>query len=406
MNTFMIVAGESSGELYGSLLAKEMKRKKPDVHIMGVGGERMDKAGVELISSTSDAFGLLEAVSVYRKVQAAFKKTVDAIKKFSPDVLVLIDYPDFNMKVAKVAKSVGVKILYYVSPQVWAWRKSRVKKIASIVDRIAVILPFEEKIYRKAGVTCEFVGHPVMEEIEEILNSTVNCLPHLVSNPPFPPLAKVGKGGFERKVFKSSLGLDSNKPLLSLLPGSRPHELDRLFPVIIDVVRRFKDEFKDYQFCIPIAPNTDEEKYRYYFEALKQEGVAVKKGESVRVLAASDMAVVASGTATLQAAFLEVPMVVVYKLSPLTYLLGKLVVNVKHISLVNILSGRQVVTELLQKRANTEDIIKELKKIIFDTNYREDMLNYYRLIKEPFSGKRASERVAEIIMEMTGWQYC
>ncbi len=390
MNTFMIVAGESSGELYGSLLAKEMKRKRPDVHIMGVGGERMDKAGVELISSTSDAFGLLEAVSVYRKVQAAFKKTVDAIKKFRPDVLVLIDYPDFNMKVAKVAKSVGVKILYYVSPQVWAWRKSRVKKIASIVDRIAVILPFEENIYRKAGVTCEFVGHPILEEIESVLQASE---------------ASIEK---PRTYFKMSLGLDSDKPLLSLLPGSRPNELNRLLPLIIDVVRQFRSDpgissGKDYQFCIPLAPNTDEGKYSLYLDALRQEGVIIKKGESVRVLAASDMAVVTSGTATLQAAFLEVPMVVVYKLSPLTYLLGKLVVNVKHISLVNILSGRQVVTELLQKRANTEDIIKELKKIIFDTNYREDMLNYYRLIKEPFSGKRASERVAKLVIEMAGW---
>ena len=175
----------------------------------------------------------------------------------------------------------------------------------------------------------------------------------------------------------------------------------------MDVVRQFKGDpeissGKDYQFCIPLAPNTDERKYSLYLEALRQEGVIINKGEPVRVLAASDMAVVASGTATLQTAFLEVPMVVVYKLSPLTYLLGKLIINVKHISLVNILSGREVVTELLQERANPEDIIKELKKIIFDTNYREEMLNHYRLIKEPFSGKRASKRVAEIVMEMAG----
>lgn len=408
----MIVAGESSGELYGSLLAKEMKRKKPDVHIMGVGGEKMNKAGVELISSISDAFGLLEAVSVYRKVQAAFKKTVDAIKKSRPDVLVLIDYPDFNIKVAKVAKSAGVKILYYVSPQVWAWRKSRVKKIASIVDKIAVILPFEEKIYRKAGVPCEFVGHPILEEIEAVLEEARSKnLDVRANHPPSPPLIRGGlEGGFSpnselRTYFKTVLGLDSDKPLLSLLPGSRHNELNRLLPLIVDVVKQFKSDpeinsVKDYQFCIPLALNTDERKYSLYLDALKQEGVIINKGESVRVLASSDMAVVASGTATLQAAFLEVPMVVVYKLSPLTYQLGKQIVKVNHISLVNILSGRQVVTELLQKRANTEDIIKELKKIIFDTNYREDMLNYYRLIKEPFSGKRASERVAELVIEM------
>jgi lipid-A-disaccharide synthase len=396
MNTIMIVAGESSGELYGSLLARALKSKWTDLHIIGVGGERMNKAGVELISSTSDAFGLVEAVSAYRKVKAVFKKAVDAIRKFMPDVLILIDYPDFNIRLAKIAKRLGIKILYYVSPQVWAWRKGRVKKIAGIVDRMAVILPFEEKIYREAGLKCEFVGHPILEEIESILDSEVKNLP------PIPPLAKGGKGG-----FKTTLGLDSDKPLLSLLPGSRPHELNRLLPLMLDIVRQFKGDpeinsGKNYQFCIPLAPNTDESRYGLYLEALKQEGVIIKKGESVRVLAASDMAVVASGTATLQTAFLEVPMVVIYKLSLLTYLLGKLILDVKYISLVNILSGRGVVTELLQERANPEYIIKELKKIMFDMNYREGMLNHYRLIKKLFSGKRASKRVAEMVMEMAG----
>ena len=395
----MIITGESSGELYGSLLAKALKNKWPDVHIIGVGGERMDEAGVELISRTSDAFGLIEALSAYRRVKATFDKTVDIMKKVMPDVLVLIDYPDFNLKLAKVSKSLGIKILYYVSPQVWAWRKGRIKKIVSLVDRMAVILPFEEEIYKNTGVPCEFVGHPILEEIESVLQSSgefsiqATTHEHSVFNKKF------------RTCFKTTLGLDSYKPLLSLLPGSRPSELDRLLPLMIDAVRQFKrdpeiDSGKDYQFCIPLAHNTDKRKYDSYLKAFEYEGVVIKKGESVRVLAASDMAVVASGTATLQTAILEVPMVVIYKLFPVTYQLGKLMVNVKHISLVNILSGREVVTELLQERANPEEILKELKKIMFDTKYREDMLSYYKLIKELFTGKRASDRVAEIVMEM------
>ncbi len=396
----MIVAGESSGELYGSLLARALKSKWPDLYIIGVGGERMKKAGVELVSSTSDAFGLVEAVSVYRKVKAVFKKAVDAMGKFMPEVLILIDYPDFNIRLAKIAKRLGIKILYYVSPQVWAWRKGRVKKIAGIVDRMAVILPFEEKIYREAGLNCEFVGHPILEEIESVLQAEVR-------NQNILDLPLVTRHSSLVTAFKTALGLDSDKPLLSLLPGSRPHELNRLLPLMLDIVRQFKSDpeinsGKDYQFCIPLAPNTDESRYGLYLEALKQEGVIIKKGESVRVLAASDMAVVASGTATLQTAFLEVPMVVIYKLSLLTYLLGKLILDVKYISLVNILSGRGVVTELLQDRANPEYIIKELKKIMFDMNYREGMLNHYRLSKKPFSDKRASKRVAEMVMEMTG----
>jgi lipid-A-disaccharide synthase len=280
--------------------------------------------------------------------------------------------------------------LYYVSPQVWAWRRGRVKKIASLVDRMAVVLPFEEKIYRNAGLECEFVGHPILDEIETVLG------------PEGPSTLPRG-----RRDFKSALGFGPDRQLLAILPGSRPSELKRHLPLMVDVVREIRsdegiDSNRQLQICMPLAPNTDEESYGSYLETLKQEGVTVKKGEALKVLAASDMALVASGTATLQTAFLEVPMVVVYKLSPLTYHLGKHIIRVKHISLVNILSGREVVAELIQHRANPEEIINELRKIMTDGNYREDMLQSYRRVKEPFTGKWASDRVAEIITEMVG----
>ncbi|MEW6570472.1 MAG: hypothetical protein AB1390_04780 [Nitrospirota bacterium] len=403
MNRVMIIAGESSGELYGALLAKALRKKFPGVTITGIGGKRMEEAEVTLVSEISDAFGLTEAVSSYRKIRTAFKNAVRTIKYLRPDVVVLIDYPDFNLKVAEVAKSVGVKILYYVSPQVWAWRKGRVKKISALVDRMAVILPFEEKIYRDAGVKCEFVGHPMVEEIEAVLESTMKNLPPLCS-----PLVRGGVGGWSlnpefKPCLKSDLGLDPTKPLLSLLPGSRPHELKRLLPLTLDVVRQFKNEFTDYQFSIPLAPNTDEKQHALHLESLMREEVPIKKGESVRVLAASDIAVVASGTATLQTALLEVPMVVIYKLSPLTYLLGKMIVDVKYISIVNILAGKEVVRELLQKRANPAEILKEIREIIKGKTHREEMILAYKSIKESFLGKKASERVSEMICEMAGW---
>ncbi len=408
----MIIAGESSGELYGSLLAQALKNNYPDLHILGVGGERMQMADVELVSGIAGAFGITELLLALKDLKAAFGKTTEAIKKFMPAVVVLIDYPDFNLKVAEFAKSLGIKILYYVSPQVWAWRKNRVKKIARLVDRMAVVLPFEAEIYRKAGVPCEFVGHPIIEEIETVLQSI---------NPPLPPFTKGGRGGITdsqitardlslddlspelRKYFKTSLGFDPNQPLLSLLPGSRPHELKRLLPLTIEVIRQCKKEFRDYRFCIPLAPNTDEGKYSSSLDALKQEGAVIKKGESIRVLAASDIAVIASGTATLQAAFLEVPMVVIYKLSSSSYLLGRLLVDIKHISLVNILSGRGVVPELLQQKASPENIIREMRKLIEDSFYRESMVKSFRSIREPFMELRASKRVAEIVGEMAGW---
>ena len=392
MNTVMIIAGESSGELYGSLLAKELKRQWPDLHIVGVGGSRMSEAGVELIARTSDAFGLMEAVSSLRSIKSAFSSAVSALKTYKPGVLVLIDYPDFNFKVGKIAKSLGIKILYYVSPQVWAWRKGRIKKIAGFVDRMAVILPFEEELYRAAGVMCEFVGHPILEEIGEVYE-------------------KAGNGQITdaqlRASFKAALGLDPNKPVLSLLPGSRPSELTRHMPLMVEVVRAFKSDpelypRKDYQFCMPLAPNTDETNYGRLLEVLRQEGVVVNKGESVRTVAASDMAVVASGTATLQTALLEVPMVVIYKLSALSYHLGKRILDVKHISLVNILSGSEVVKELIQDRANPQEIMEELKRIAFDPLYRDNMVLRYKKMKEPFSGKSTSKRVAEMVMELAG----
>ena len=416
MNTVMIVTGESSGELYGSLLAQALKNKFPDVHILGVGGDRMKKAGVELISGISGAFGLVELFSAFMDVRAAFKKTKEAITQFMPRVIVLIDFPDFNLKVAEFAKTLGIKILYYVSPQVWAWRKRRVKKIAHLVDMMAVVLPFETEIYRKAGVPCEFVGHPIVEEIETVLQSINSpSTSHDLSKGACLPSVGQGYRGIkerdrgimdsELKAFlKVSLGLYANQPLLSLLPGSRPHELKRLLPLMIEVVRKLKKEFRDYQFCIPLAPNTNEGRYSHYLEALRQEGVIIRKGESIRALAASDLAVIASGTATLQAAFLEVPMVVIYRLSLSSYLIGRLFINVKYISLVNILSGRGVVPELIQQGASPEGIIRELKKIKDDMPYREEMIKMYRQIKEPFLGLMASKRVTEMITEMAGWE--
>lgn len=404
MKTVVIISGESSGELYGSLLAKALKKKHPDIRIMGVGGKRMIEAGVEIISDISDAFGLVEALSSFRKIKTSFENSVNILKECRPDVLVLIDYPDFNLKLAKKARDLGIKILYYVSPQVWAWRKGRVQKISTLVQRMALILPFEEKIYKDAGLSCEFVGHPILEEIDATLQSIIKAKDRDSSD-----LSYIIKNPEAQKNIKTHLGFDSNKSLLSLLPGSRPHELKRLLPVMVDIVRQLRKDTeiqldRNYQICIPLAPNIDEEQYHFYLNALKNEGATINKGASVEVLAASDLAVVASGTATLQTAFLGVPMVVVYKLSPITFFLGKLIVKVKHISLVNILAGKEIVKELLQREANPTAVIKELKKIIFNKNYREEMIKAYNFIREPFTGKKASDRVAEMVIELAGWE--
>jgi lipid-A-disaccharide synthase len=378
-DSVMIVTGESSGELYGSLLAQSLRKRLPGLRITGIGGERMRAAGVELISGISGAFGLTEVISSLGTLRATFNRAVAALRADRPAVLVLIDYPDFNLKLAGEARKNNIRILYYVSPQVWAWRKKRVKKIAALVDRMAVILPFEEAIYRETGLAVEFVGHPVRDEIRA--------------------MAATG-----RNELRESLGLKGGQPLLSLLPGSRPNEISRLLPVVSAVVKEFGKEFRDFQFCVPFAPNTELDRYAAEVEELRRMGVAVNQGESLRALAASDAAVVASGTASLQAVFLGVPIVVMYKLFPLTYWLGRMIIRVKYISLVNILSDREVVKELLQGRVTAANIVDELRKIVMNKSYRAEMLEACNEVSRMFSGKNASDRVAGIVMEMAGWR--
>lgn len=374
----MIVSGETSGELYGALLAASLKNNLPGIRVIGIGGERMGEAGVELISGIASAFGLAEALSSLKSVKETFARAAEALRKERPGVLVLIDYPDFNLKLAALARKNNIRILYYVSPQVWAWRRNRIKKISRMVDRMAVILPFEEEIYRGTGLDCEFVGHPVLDEIHQIRTTSAEA--------------------------KKALGLPAGKPLLSLLPGSRPHELQRLLPLMLDVMRRFRQEFGEFRFCIPLAPNTDQAAYKKILDRFREEGALINKGESLRVLSASDLAVIASGTATLQAAFLGVPSVVVYKLFPLTFWLGKMIVQVKHISLVNILAGGEVVKELLQQNASPEKIVAELRRILTDNRYRQGMLESFGEIRAKFDGMRASDRVADIVIDMAGWK--
>lgn len=398
MKVFMIISGESSGELYGSLLAKSLKLKYKDCRIVGIGGKRMEEAGVELISNVSEALGVAEILSSLYNIKKTFDKAVNCLEKLKPEVLILIDYPDFNIRLASIAKSMGIKVLYYVSPQVWAWRKNRIKKIKKVVDRMAVILPFEEELYNNEGVNCMFVGHPIVEEIKSVINSELN-------DENKSTLIKDLRFNQETKeTFKKNLGFNIHKKLISLLPGSRPKELERHLPLIIDVIRKFKNDsgirVNDFQFCIPLAPNVQEKSFKIYLKTLENEGVIIKKGESVKVLCASDYGVITSGTATLQAAFLDVPIVVIYKLSPLSYYIGKLIIDVKHISLINILAKKEVVKELIQKDANSQNVINELKKIIYDEQYKDMIISEYENIKKPFLDKHASVMVVNIIDEM------
>lgn len=388
----MIISGESSGELYGSLLARFLRLRNPNIKIIGVGGSRMQSEGIELISAISGAFGLTEAFRAYKDLKQTFNKVVASLSNFKPQVLILIDFPDFNFRVAEKARGLNIKILYYVSPQIWAWRSSRVKNIKRLVDKMALILPFEEDIYRKTDIPHEFVGHPALDEIAAIVNEAGYSI------------KEVGSSGLKDKTRKS-LGINPEGRLIALLPGSRRHEITKLLPVMIDVVSALSQGNTDYRYIIPIAPNL-EKGLLTLFNSLKDrfKNCHILTGESIRALLASDIAVIASGTATLQAALLGVPMTVVYKLSPLSYTIGKQIVKVKHISLVNLLADKSIddsshfrVREMLQKDVCKDNIVNEINRLIYDKDYISEMMSMFDKIRGLFIHKCASLRVAELV---------
>lgn len=395
----MIISGETSGELYGSLLAKELLSRNHSLQIIGVGGERMIASGVVLVSTISSSFGLVEALKTYRKVKEIYKTVIDSIKSFRPQLIILIDYPDFNLRVARVAKKLGIKVLYYVSPQIWAWRYSRIKTIKNLVEKIALILPFEEDIYRNANIPHEFVGHPVMDEIRNFMLSKGIC--------DIDALTFEEKLTEIRQSVKKEIGLTPYKPTICIMLGSRPNEIERLFPVMIDVIDDLNKHYPTHQLIIPIAPNLENNNIEKIIEKLLHKGCTVLRNKSLESLIVSDAAIVASGTSTLQAALLGVPMIVVYKLSPLTYFIGKRIVKVKNISLVNLILdyfgyNELKVKELIQDDANRINIVKELSQILDDLEYRNKIIKGLKIVREPFLNKMASARVAEIVFELLG----
>mgnify|MGYP003858865933 CR=1 FL=1 len=370
MRRLMICAGESSGELYGALLSREIKKRWDDVEIIGIGGSRMKEEGVTLIAPILGAFGIAELIRHLQGLKDSFRKAKEALITHRPQVLVLIDYPDFNIALAKRAKSLGIPILYYVSPQVWAWRPQRARKIASLVNKVAVLFPFEVEIYRNTGVPVEFVGHPIAETID--VSET-------------------------KEELKQRLGLNPHIPVISLLLGSRPSEIKRHTPILKEVASMIHKEMPEFQIVIPLAPETNlTEKVPPY--------ITVLSGVTKEAIACSEVSATASGTVTLEAALLGTPMVVFYKLSPLTFFLGKLLVRVNFISLPNILSGKEVVVELIQKRANAENIFSEIKRILMDKGYREEMILNLSRIKEIIGERTASVRVASMVGELAGWE--
>jgi lipid-A-disaccharide synthase len=372
-----VIAGEASGDLHGAGLVRALKDRLPGARFAGIGGPKMQEAGLDLLfpSSQLAVVGLVEVFSHLRPILNAFRRTVNWLRKERPDLLILIDYPDFNLLVAGKAKRLGIPVFYYISPQVWAWRRGRVRKIRRLVNRMGVILPFEEDFFRRYGMEVDFVGHPLLDCVE---------------------------GTVPRREFRECLGLDSACTLVGFLPGSRHGEISRMFPIMAVAARRILDERPDIRFVVPLAPSFD----RSILESLTPRGCSLGDslktvhGRTYDAMAAADLLVAASGTVTLEAAILGVSMIVTYKVSPLTHFLGRRLIRVPYVSLVNLVAGREVVPEILQDEATPERIAREVLSLLKDGDRRDAMVKDLGRVRAALGTPGAANRAAGICVEI------
>jgi len=370
----MIVAGEASGDLHGSNLVKAIHCIDPQIRFYGIGGEKLRSAGVEIVSDLSEmaVVGLTEVLSKLGFILGVRRKLKKILQEKHTDLLILIDYPDFNLSLAKEARKNGVKVFYYISPQVWAWRKGRIYKIAKLVDRMAVILPFEAAIYEGVKLDVSFVGHPLLDAIKK-------------------------KYTCEEALKK--FDLREGTTTVGILPGSRDSEVKRLLPAMLKAAEILEDRLPSVQFVLPLAGTLDHD---FVAGIVDQSSANVKiiKDNVYDVIGLSDIAMVASGTATLETAFLGIPMIIVYKISALSYLIGRAIINVDNIGLVNIIAGKTVVPELVQRDANPERMADEVYDILTSGARMNEMKRDLIDVSKKLGGPGASKRAAELVCEM------
>lgn len=361
---YYIIAGEASGDLHGSNLIKALHANDANADIRCWGGDRMQAAGATLVKHYRElAFmGFVEVIMHLRTILRNIDVCKADILEYQPDVLILIDYPGFNMRIAEWAKRQGIKVVYYISPQVWAWKENRVEKIKRDVDKMLVILPFEVDFYKKWNYEVSYVGHPLVEVVS-----------HEKDEVAVKPI--------------------SEKPIIALLPGSRAQEIKVKLPAMLEIV----EYFPDHQFVVAQAPSQPESLYK---EVIGAKHVMLVKDQTYNLLKQAKAALVTSGTATLETALFGVPQVVCYKGNPVSYWLAKRLVKIKFISLVNLIMDKEVVKELIQGDLNKTNLKNELDKILNNQPYREQVLQDYKVLWHKLGDKKASQLAAEEILEL------
>jgi lipid-A-disaccharide synthase len=364
---YYIIAGEASGDLHASNLMQEIGRLDPAADFRCWGGDRMQARGGTLVKHINElAFmGFQEVLLNLRSIIGNLRYCKMDLMAYQPDVLILVDYPGFNLRMAEFAKKNGIRVVYYISPQIWAWKQSRVKKIQRYVDKMLVILPFEKAFYNQFGVDVEFVGHPLLDALEQ-----------------------VQKGNTVRE-FREHNNIP-DKPLVAILPGSRKQEISRLLHIMATVA----SEFPDHHFVIAGLNAYPAGFYKSFFSGLN---VSIVYDQTYSLLSHAHAALVTSGTATLETALFQVPQLVCYKAGSVSYAIARRLVKVKYISLVNLIMDKLVVREFIQSRCNQNELMKELSLLLNDATYREDMKSDYALLRDKLGGGASRQAASQII---------
>lgn len=376
MTKIMISVGEASGDLHGARLAQAIKQIDAEAAIFGMGGQAMKSAGVDVRFDIADiaVMGLVEVVKNLPRLFRLRDTLVAMAAAERPDVLVVIDYPDFNMRLAEKVEKLGIPVVYYISPQVWIWRRGRAKTIARMVRCVAAIFPFEAEVYRAAGAAVEFVGHPLLDIV---------------------------KPSMDKQAAYAHFGADPARPLVVLMPGSRRQEIDKLLPVLLSAARGISRKLPNCQFFLPAASTIA---YEDLAAEVRNAGVPIIITTDCvyDLMQIGDVALAASGTATLETSLMRLPTVIIYKVAPLTYFLGKLLVRIPYVGLPNIIAKRQVVPELLQDEAHADNIAAEALGILTSEQRHQAMMRDLDEVKERLGQPGAVMRTATLVMKIAG----
>lgn len=374
MYKIMISVGEASGDLHGASVANALKTQCPDIQLFGMGGDKMRAAGVDIVYDIAD-LGVIGIVEVVKNLPRLFRlrdMLADLMEQEKPDALVIIDYPGFNVRLAKIAKAKGIPVISYISPSAWAWGKGRAKEVAETVERVASIFPFEADVYREAGANVTFVGHPLLDIVK-------------------PSMSKEEAYRF--------FGADPGAPVVMLMPGSRQQEIEKLLPDMLAAGERIDKKLPSCQFFLPVASTIPRAEIQNMISRYRLK-VTLTTENTYDLMNISDVAIAASGTATLETSLMKTPTVIIYRIATLTYLIGKIVVKIPNIGLPNIIAGRKIVPELIQGDANPANIAGEALRILQDEAARLQVLADLEEVREKLGQTGAVSRVAQVILEV------